>query len=309
MQPTASKVTSSTFCAEASRACQEPIAGTAAAETSIWIALEYPGPWGRKALKTSGLSAATRSHLAGWMDTVPGSRVQLIKHEGEHVEGSHPTTLLIGLASEQDPALYRFELPSPDAVRDFDLEAVLRRDPALAAHRVDEPVVLVCTNGQRDRCCAKFGVPVYRRFAALAPARAWQTTHIGGHRFAATLVVLPHGIVYGHMEVDEVEPCLRAHERGELYSLARLRGRSCHSKASQAAESMLRARLGDLKLESLRRLDEQVTERESTSEVHVRFEDRAGTTHEVRYLSELQSVTRPKGCGEPPQAIRRYRPL
>ncbi len=306
MQQPPREVTQAVYCAEASRACQEPIAGTAAAETSIWIALEYAGPWGRKALRTSGLSAATRAHLAGWMDTVPGSRVQLIKHD--RATAGAGATLLIALASEQQPALYQFQLDSPDAVQSFDLAAVLRRDPALAARRVDGPVVLVCTNGQRDRCCAKFGVPVYRRFAALAPARAWQTTHIGGHRFAATLVVLPHGIVYGHLGVDEVEPCLRAHERGELYSLARLRGRSCHSKAAQAAESMLRARLGDLQLESLRRLDEQVQERGDASDVQVRFQDRAGTIHEVRFIKETQTVTRPKGCGEPPQVFARYRP-
>lgn len=299
----------SEWCAEASRACDEPIAGTATEQTSVWIALEYAGPWGRKALKTSGLAPEVRAHLAAWNDRVPRSRVQLIKRDPARADAASRTvTLFVALVDPRAPALYRVDLPSADAARSFDLDAVLRRAPSAARHRVDESIVLVCTNGQRDRCCAKFGLPVYRRFAALAPARAWETTHIGGHRFAATLVVLPEGIVYGRLDPDEVEACLRAHDRGELHAIERLRGRSCHSKSAQIAESLLRERLGDHRLDSLIVEDEQLTPlADNRHRARVRFRDLEGRAHVVEYVSEPQPVVRPKGCGEPPQPIRRIR--
>ena len=41
------------------------------------------------------------------------------------------------------------------------------------------------TNGQRD------GLPAHARLRELVGAPAWQTTHIGGHRFAPNVLVLP----------------------------------------------------------------------------------------------------------------------
>jgi hypothetical protein len=51
-------------------------------------------------------------------------------------------------------------------------------------------MLLVCTNGRRDVCCALWGQRFYAAAAALLP-NVWQTTHLGGHRFAATAVSLP----------------------------------------------------------------------------------------------------------------------
>jgi hypothetical protein len=64
--------------------------------------------------------------------------------------------------------------------------------------------IVVCTHGSRDVCCGKFGYPVYdllrRRHAARGRLRVWRTSHIGGHRFAPTLIDFPEGRYWGHLE-------------------------------------------------------------------------------------------------------------
>jgi hypothetical protein len=52
--------------------------------------------------------------------------------------------------------------------------------------------ILVCTHGSRDRCCSRFGAPIYRQARRLVGelelenTRIWQASHIGGHRMAPT---------------------------------------------------------------------------------------------------------------------------
>jgi hypothetical protein len=60
-----------------------------------------------------------------------------------------------------------------------------------------EPLYLVCAHGRRDVCCARFGGPLARALSAAHPLQVWETTHVGGHRYAANLVILPHGLYYG----------------------------------------------------------------------------------------------------------------
>jgi hypothetical protein len=50
-------------------------------------------------------------------------------------------------------------------------------------------------------CCARLGVPLAQALAARHPGPVWETTPVGGHRFAANLVLLPHGLYYGPVTV------------------------------------------------------------------------------------------------------------
>jgi hypothetical protein len=68
---------------------------------------------------------------------------------------------------------------------------------------------------------------------------AWQSTHVGGDRFAGNLVVLPEGVFYGRVEPAEVWPVLEAALDGRVH-LPHYRGRSCHGFAAQAAERAVR---------------------------------------------------------------------
>ena len=71
--------------------------------------------------------------------------------------------------------------------------------------------LLVCTHGSHDACCGKFGYPVYETLrhgdagASEKQLRVWRTSHIGGHRFAPTLIDFPEGRYWGHLEPDALE--------------------------------------------------------------------------------------------------------
>lgn len=82
--------------------------------------------------------------------------------------------------------------------------------------------LFVCIHGKRDACCAKFGYKLYRDLinAVLLEQRDLQvfgSTHLGGDRFAPTLIALPSGHMYGHLDFQDVNPILEAFEAGLSY--------------------------------------------------------------------------------------------
>ncbi|MBE9064128.1 sucrase ferredoxin [cf. Phormidesmis sp. LEGE 11477] len=67
--------------------------------------------------------------------------------------------------------------------------------------------ILVCTHTQVDLACGRFGTPLYRQLRKQygqpdQSLRVWQTTHFGGHQFAPTLIDLPTGQFWGHLEPE-----------------------------------------------------------------------------------------------------------
>jgi hypothetical protein len=126
---------------------------------------------------------------------------------------------------------------------ELDLRAIGAGDEPAAGVRDDLPLLLVCTNAKRDQCCAIQGRPTAYAAAAAHPDRVWECSHLGGHRFAATALVLPHGFVHGRLDEDSATALLGAAGAGHL-DVATLRGRSCWPGPGQAAEAHLRTELG-----------------------------------------------------------------
>ena len=109
----------------------------------------------------------------------------------------------------------------------------------------------VCTHGRHDTCCAERGRPVAAALAAAHPELTWEVSHIGGDRFAANALVLPHGLYYGRLDADSVVGVADAHLDGRL-SLEHLRGRSGLGTTLQYAEIALRRHLGEPRLDAVR---------------------------------------------------------
>ena len=239
----------SEFCAEQSLATAEPLAGTAAEETTIWVALQFNGPWGARAVEENELPPAVQGWLAGQLAGLPQSRLLFIRHEREQaVVGRH---LFVGVARANDQRLYHLVCPDDEALLGVDVAALVADTAAEHPALMREPLFLVCTNGKRDQCCAKFGLPIYHHLAAQLPAeQVWQCTHIGGHRYAATAVVLPLGVYYGQLTPQRADEMVAASQRGEVM-LAGYRGRSCYRAAEQAADYFVRQQTGVLGLKGV----------------------------------------------------------
>ncbi len=226
--------------------------GTAARAT-FFIALEQSGPWGRDAATQSHLVAAVgRSLSAACADR--GGRLSLIRRPGRHADDAHCVDHTAYLAwAGTDPWLLRLSVTDPATILDLDLDALARgnRDGVLASApgaEPAEPILLVCTNGRRDVCCAVRGRPVALEAAAGNPGRVWEASHTGGHRFAPTGVLLPHGATLARLDA---ELCTELLERAATDQLPEGvlgprhdRGRSALTAPEQAAESHVRHEAG-----------------------------------------------------------------
>jgi hypothetical protein len=220
---------------------QESLLGTAP-HAERWLLVEYAGAWGAQALEESDLSAATKQAVEAAAAALPHVRVGLIKQ----TRTDRRTVFAIDCATAQ---AYRYEF---DTWEDLASSAgpALFSGQASGAAPWTRRLYLVCTHGRRDRCCAEAGVPVYQALQAEFGQDVWQTTHTGGHRFAANLVCLPHGIVYGRIDPDSALKLARGYADGRI-DLDHCRGRSRYAEAVQAAEVLYRQATGDVQLDSL----------------------------------------------------------
>lgn len=133
-------------------------------------------------------------------------------------------------------------------LRSIDIAALLSGTARIGT--MAEPLFLVCTHAQHDKCCAKYGNAV----VAQAGGRVWESSHLGGCRFAANLLCLPSGLLYGYLAPEDALQAIREHDAGKIL-LPKLRGRACYAKPVQAAEFFVRQETGIREIAGLRLLD------------------------------------------------------
>ncbi|MET0341276.1 MAG: sucrase ferredoxin [Polyangiales bacterium] len=290
------------YCADASVAVGEPLAGTAIAGVDRYLVLEHAIPWGPKGLEDSDVPVPIVERLRALSARHPRLRVQLVRKMG----GAPAQVRQLYLASSgEGEGEIRSLAIGDEALLTLDLEPWLAGTGPAPGALEREPLVLVCVHGRRDRCCARLGMPVYRALAAIAEPRVWQTTHLGGHRFAATLLVLPQGVCYGRVAPGEAAALLTATKAGALHALDRIRGRTAYPPEAQAAEVMLRERLHVLRDDAflLRAVEPLGTG------TRVRFFEHASQReHEVDVAREALPPA-PASCGAAPKSGARLVPL
>lgn len=280
------------FCSTSSREAEEQLFGTAT-RADYWLALEVPLAWGKKAFEDSDLPAAVKARLDEVLQGRPNARLQLIKRGGAF--DGEGIAFFVAVNHEEQPNLYEFRLERYEDLLTLDIPGIFAEQEAFWAHDRKAPLFLVCTNGKRDACCAKFGLPVYEAFQAYAGEEAWQTTHFGGHRFAANVVTLPHGVFYGYLTAEDVPTIVDAQRAGTV-NLPRSRGRACYEEHVQAAETFLRQRTGLLELYRFKLIEIQAL---TPDEWTFHFGNlRTGQTYCVQVRREPAPVPVLKSCGE-----------
>lgn len=236
-------------CSTASRAAEEPLAGTAPVAVG-WLLVEQPGPWGRDALTDSGLDPAVGAGLAVASADLP-VRVQTIRRPT--LMPTPPVTERTVVLAHVGPSPWAESLSigSADELLDLDPEVCTAGEPPGLGTPVTDPLLLVCTHGKRDRCCATLGRPIAAALGALYHDQVWEVSHVGGHRFAGNLVVLPHGLVFGGLGVPTAVRAADLLLAGRV-DAEHLRGRSGLGRPAQAAEVFVRRELGLDHLDALR---------------------------------------------------------
>lgn len=223
----------------------EPMLGTAP-HAHAWLLIVHPGPWP---------SAAPHALLDAVIAEELDRRCQ---HHRVRMTAIRQTsqvrdTGLHAYVASSRPGrtwLARVDLTEPKDLLDLDIATIGQGIAPPGSERLDDPLYAVCTHGKRDACCAAHGRPVQRALSVLAPGRAWEATHLGGHRFSANVLVLPEGLLYGRVDRSNVHALARAHASGHI-TPALWRGRSAHPQAAQAAEWFVRNRTGHTAIDDI----------------------------------------------------------
>ncbi len=256
------------FCSDVSRDNGESL-GATASRIDHWLLVEYRGLWGPDALRASGLSDQVKEALREQVRARARSRLLFIRRPDRR--GREELRAYAATSREGEESLRCASLSSYEELRTLDL--------AHAGEPLEHPLFLVCTHGKHDPCCARYGRPLFEALAEQVEDEAvWQTTHIGGDRFAGNLLCLSRGVYYGRVERKDAGRVLDAHLEDTI-ELAHYRGRSCYSFAAQAAERDIRERTGLLHLDELRLVSEEGS--------RVAFSDREGNVHEREVSLEL----------------------
>jgi hypothetical protein len=277
------------YCSALSREASEQPFGTAST-ADAWLLLEYSSAWGARAFQESHLTSAVKAHLKKALQAIPRSRLLFIKQE--RASRGH-LTLFTVRSTETDASISRVMLTSYEQLLSINLAAILRGDQPAGVEPWRRPLFLVCTHGRRDKCCAKFGYALYKSLRADAGDDIWQSSHVGGDRFAANLICFPHGFFYAHVTQDAGRRIINQYSQ-QTVSLDNYRGRCCYPSPIQAAEFFLRSQSGMSGINDVRFLDYVPL---TGNHWLVRFlSQQDGRTYEIYLKSQLSEFQNPLTC-------------
>ena len=146
---------------------------------------------------------------------------------------------------------------------------------------ITHPMLFVCTNGKRDTCCAVHGLPLVRDFNN---DQVLESTHLGGHRFAATALLLPHNIVLGRLTDSAAATALAG-----VIPLEHYRGMSHMTRAEQAADIAVRTQFNITEATPLQ--VQQIHEPDGL------FHVQHGSTAWDVQVQTRSGIERPESCG------------
>lgn len=216
-----------------------------------WLLVEIDGPWGPHAFLDSALDRELGRAIALRAESA-GLRPVAIRRYGLRADQRRERTSMRWAIAETRPGREQMRwgtVSDPAELLELPLDGS-------AGEPSDRPAFLVCTHARHDRCCAVRGRPVVAALAADYPEETWECSHLGGDRFAATMILLPHGLYYGRVPAESAPEIAAAYQRGELVP-EHFRGRSAMSSAVQAAEDHARAQLREHRLGAFTPLAEE----------------------------------------------------
>ena len=210
----------------------EPLPGTAK-PGSVYVLFEWPEAWPRDVMGDAALGEELTAKLAPMLEEHDATLL-LIRHptrEGRNITDHH---LYLVFADEAVTEVKHID--SPEELLELDLSGPGRN----GAERRERPLLLICTHAKRDRCCAVKGRPLLNELHARYPFGpgndvVWETSHIKGHRFAPTMLLMPWAYSFGRMNIEATDAMLADASAGR-YFVPGNRGRGTLGPAEQVAE-------------------------------------------------------------------------
>ncbi|MXP21203.1 sucrase ferredoxin [Gordonia sp. HNM0687] len=234
-------------CSDSARHRGDPMFGTASAGHR-WVLLELAGAWGPSAFLQSPkiLDPALGRAIVRRVETA-GMRIVAIRRPGRRAAVPRWRWFIVD-ARPGSETVYRGEVAAAPEFLDLALDG---SDGA----RSDDPLVAVCAHGKHDQCCAVRGRAATAAISAVYPEWTWECSHLGGDRFAATMILYPHGLSYGAVDsADDPAAIVHRYTNGRLDNEL-LRGRTSLPHAVQAAQYFVRRATGDDRIDALAPID------------------------------------------------------
>ena len=210
---------------------------------SRWLLVEHPGPWAKKPMHTPPLAGPLGADIEKTCASF-GGKVLLVRRPGRREPGDVTSWYAV------DTVRGTWLRGAWRTTEDLHAAARALGAPLSGSDQDAEPMVLVCTHGTRDACCAVRGRPIVAALARALPEEVWECTHLGGHRFAGTLLSLPDGTCLGRLDPDTAVGAVTAHRAGRT-DARYLRGQTRWLPAVQAALGAVLAKHGPGSLEDL----------------------------------------------------------
>lgn len=278
------------FCAVDSAKAGDPLAGTATHAGRMLLI-----SWPRRTWTRSLRQARDMSHeLLDQIETLVagGRRVNLITRRDQPAELHR----LILYPEARAFDVHREQLPRFLA----DMNAGHCLDRWAGQHQL-LPVMLCCTHGKKDKCCAKFGYDTYRRLdkaiqQQAMPMELWESSHLGGCRLAASVLVLPSLRKYGRIAPVDITPLLACETANRPY-LPCFRGHGGLSPAQQCAEIAVLERLSARGITATTRVDAGESRGESRAIVPVHWHSGEASGTLVAHC-EVRTIQRIDTCAD-----------
>ena len=205
----------------------EPMIGTVEQRTR-WLLVEDRGAWGHDAV-----ADVLGSELAAALKSARVRALLIRRREGDPAADAVRRVILVDTVTREMAAR---EIHS---VAELEPSSLASAPVSGFGAAVGGPTFLVCGNGRRDACCAVRGRALLNALAGGHAERTWECTHLGGHRFAANLVCLPDGFVYGRVSPADGPRLADEYISGRV-DPSQLRGRSAWPAPAQVAEHHVR---------------------------------------------------------------------
>ncbi len=217
-------------CADDAFARDEPMFATAS-QVQRWLLVEQSGPFSAESVPAGRIGHEALQHLSRLTRDVH-ARLVLIRRPPRVAAESGLRLFFADVRPGHEQLRTRL-VANERALCDLTLDG-----PEWVG--VADPIYLVCTHGKHDPCCALRGRPVVAAIAdTLEAGRVWETSHVGGDRFAGNVVSLPSGVYLGRVEPEEASAVVELIDSGRV-PVHYLRGRSSLSAPAQAAQHYAR---------------------------------------------------------------------